>query len=502
MFNRIFSRHAMNIAVLMVLPMLLSPALNLERGLMIDPDIWWHLADARVLMTTHHFIRQESFAFTVAGQHWINWEWLSEIPYWLAYKAWNLRGLYLVTWLGLAANILLVYGRGYWMTRHAGAALWAAGLGFFLMTVNSGPRTIIIAYLAMSAELAILEAWERGNKRWLWLLPPLFAVWINLHGSWVIGIALLVLYIVCNLFSLKMGVLEQQALSPGDRNRFLGVLGVSIAALFLNPYGWELVWSPFDMMLNQTVNIGAVKEWKPLNITTLEGRFVLLAICAMVVANSVRGRKWKAYELAVVFFAWYAAFAHVRFCFLAAVLTTPLLAKDIERSFCTEPDTKTIPAMNALMVGMAAIVIVLMFPSENQLQKKLASAFPLEMIASIQPSWRTFDWDNLGGMMAFQSKPHAIDSRFEIFEHHGVLQDYLRVMYFSDPLELLAKYRIDHVLVEEEMPLSYLLQRTPGWRLIAREEPLDGSEFVLYAKDSEMVGGTVAYPPPPVAPRH
>ena len=78
-------------------------------------------------------------------------------------------------------------GAGYWLARSADAALWAAAIAFVLMTVNSGPRMIEFAYLAMSAELAILEAADRGNKRLLWLLPPLFCLWINLHGTWLVG---------------------------------------------------------------------------------------------------------------------------------------------------------------------------------------------------------------------------------------------------------------------------------------------------------------------------
>lgn len=300
-FNRIFSRHAMSMAVLLVLPVLLSPVFNLERTLLWDPDIWWHLADARVLMVTHHFIRTEPFAFTVLGQHWINWEWLAEIPYWIGYSSGGLRGIYWVTWLAFSANVLLVYWRGYWMTRHAGAALWAAGLGFVLMTVNAGPRTIIFGYLAMSVEMAVLEACGRGDRQWLWLLPPLFAVWVNLHGSWVIGISLLGLYIACGLFTVKVGAFEQEAHLSRDRRHLLAALGASIAALFVNPYGWELIWSPFDMMLNQTVNIGTISEWKPLRLTTPEGRFVVLAIAIMVVANAIRGRKWAIFEIATVF---------------------------------------------------------------------------------------------------------------------------------------------------------------------------------------------------------
>ena len=276
----------------------------------------------------------------------------AELPFWFSYQAFGLRGIYLVTWAVLGANILFVYWRGYVKARHAGAAFCtAAALGFFLMTVNSGPRTIAFAYLAMSAELAILDAAERGNKRIVWLLPLLFCLWINIHGTWFIGIDLLALYIFCGLFRVRVGSLSRMPLAPADRNRLLAALGVSVAALLVNPYGWRLMWSPIDMMLNQKESVNTIAEWQPLSLSSLEGEAAVVAIAVMVVANCIRGRKWTLFEMATVFLAWYAAFSHHRFTYLAAVLTTPMLAVDIKRSFCIESDEKTIPAMNAMMVG-------------------------------------------------------------------------------------------------------------------------------------------------------
>jgi hypothetical protein len=480
-FNRIFSRHVMNMAVLAIVPIVFSSCFNKTLSLPNDPDIWWHLADARILSTSHHFIRIEPYAFTVAGERWINPEWLSELPYWFSYQAFQLRGLYFFSWLAFWANILLVYWRGYLNSRHAGAAFWAACLGFVLMTVNAGPRMIIFGYLAMSCELLILEASERGGKRALWLLPPLFCVWINLHGTWLIGIALLALYILCGLFRVRMNALEQDALPASDRSRLLAVFGASLVALFVNPYGWELVWNPLDMVLNQTVNIATVSEWQPLKVGSLEGAGALAGIGLMVLANCVRGRKWKLFELAVVFFAWYAAFAHVRFLFLAAVLTVPILAVDFERSFCIESDEKTIPALNALITAGAVCFVVFMFPSEARLQEKLESSFPLQTIRSIQPAWRTFNWDYAGGRMAFEAKSAFVDSRIDTFEHHGVFQDYLRAMNLIDSLEVLDRYRIDHVLVLETQPISYLLKHTPGWRVTKRENCGTG-HYVMYTR--------------------
>lgn len=488
-FNRIFTRHLMNIAILMALPVIFTVSLNPSRESMRDPDIWWHLADARQLTTTHHFIRTEPNSFTVGGQPWVNPEWLAELPYWFSYQALHLRGIYLAEWIIISANLVFLYWRGYRKSGHAGAAWWAAALAFLLISVNSGPRTISIAYLAMSSELAILDAHRRGNTRALWLLPPLFCFWVNLHGSWLIGMALFVLYILSGAFDFKKGAFEQEAFSSGERNRLLTVLGICLVALFANPYGWRLVWNPIDMMANQKLNIANVMEWKPLNLSTVAGFSAFAAICLMVVANALKGRKWCVFEMAIVFFAWYAALDHMRFAFMAAVLTTPILAVDLRRGFNLESDQKTIPGANAFMVTAAALVILFIFPTEKNLKEKLGTFFPMQSLGEIQPSWRTFNADTVGGMMAFLSKPDFIDSRFDIFEHQGVLADYLKTMYLISPLEVFDKYRIDHVLVTDTMPVAYLLKHSAGWTIVKREKT-GGDIYVTFARTPGAPAGS------------
>ena len=490
-FERIFTRHLMNIAILMALPVIFTVSLNPARESMRDPDIWWHLADARQLMTTHHFIWTEPNSFTVGGQPWVNPEWLSELPYWFGYQALHLRGIYFAEWIIFCANLILLYWRGYRRSGHAGAAWWAAALAFLLISVNSGPRTISVAYLAMSSELLILESYKEGKTRSLWLLPPLFCIWINLHGSWLIGLALFVLFILCGSFEFKMGAIEQEPFSRPELNRLLTVLAVCVGALMINPYGWHLIWNPIDMMANQKLNIANVMEWKPLSLSTAAGVSAFAAMCLMVITNALKGRKWRIYELAFVFFAWYAALDHMRFAFLAAVIVTPIIAVDIHRGFNLSSDEKTIPAANAFMVVAAALVILFIFPSEKNLREKLGTFFPMQTLEEIQPSWRTFDSDTVGGMMSFLSKPDFIDSRFDIFEHRGVLADYLRAMYVVSPLEVFDKYKIDHVLVTDNMPVAYLLKHTAGWTIVKREKTGDDTYVVFARTPGAPAGATV-----------
>jgi hypothetical protein len=429
-----------------------------------------------------HFVRLEPFSFSVAGQPWISPEWLSEIPYWFGFKWFHFVGIFLVTWLGLSGNLVILYWRTLKKSGNAFISMSTAALALTLMAVNSGPRTIILAYLALQAELAILEAFERGSRRALWCLPPLFCIWVNLHGSWLIGLGLFVLYFACGLPTVNKGLFVQRARNWQDNRALLVAMTASIAILFLNPYGWGLVYNPLDMMLHQSLNIANVQEWQPLNLSWSTGKFVLLSILLMLGANMLRKRDWKLYELGFVLFAWFAAFDHVRFTFLAAVLVTPFLATDLTRVYrrsSTVQNGLKVAIRNSILIVVVVIAIVRSIMPEARLQQGYNKVMPTGLIEMIQPNWRVLNGIELGGVMAMQGKRSFVDTRIDTFEHHGIFGDYLDTVSIRRPLENLAKYRIDHVLVRKETPLTYLLRHTKGWRQIAAQGEGDNAYVLL-----------------------
>src|SRR5579872_4165879 len=58
-----------------------------------DPDIWWHLRNAEYLFREFKWPRADMYSYTVYGHAWINYEWLAEIPYYLAWRAFGLVGI-------------------------------------------------------------------------------------------------------------------------------------------------------------------------------------------------------------------------------------------------------------------------------------------------------------------------------------------------------------------------------------------------------------------------
>jgi hypothetical protein len=104
-------------------------------------------------------------------------------------------------------------------------------------------------------------------------------------------------------------------------------------------------------------------------------------------------------------------------------------------------------------------------------------------------------------MMAWQERSSFIDSRFDSFEHAGVMQDYGLIVQGHDAFALMDKYHIDHALLKDDLALTYLLEHTPGWQIIQREKAWEG-EYLLFAKTGPASPPAPACPPTPIPAQH
>src|SRR2546428_13000355 len=159
----------------------------MTRGSVVAPDIWMHLRNAEYLFQTHPFPRTDMYSFTVSGHPWINHEWLSEIPYYLAWRAGGLGGVNAVMFATISLIFLGLLYLSYMETRHFKAAIVACCFLTFIAAVSFGPRTLLFRYLYLVLLLIILQRFRPKGTAPLWLIPPLFCLWANTHGSWSLG---------------------------------------------------------------------------------------------------------------------------------------------------------------------------------------------------------------------------------------------------------------------------------------------------------------------------
>jgi len=438
-----------------------------------ESDIWFHLRNAQYLLTQHAFIHADLYTFTSAGTPLVNHEWLSEIPYLLAYRQWGLRGLVAVYTALLFAIYASVFWRCLGRCRNALIAALTTLLAVALGTYSFGPRMMHFGWACMVVLLLILDRFERTG-RGLWLLPPLLAVWINLHGSWVFGLVVLGTAIACGLGQRQWGNVVAHSWAPAELKKLAGISAACIAALFANPYGYKLVVYPFDLLLRQGSNMDNVVEWQSVDFHTGFGKLALFVVIALLATAWFSKKRWTLRDVVLTVFALSAALLHVRFLFFAGMIVAPVMAAHFATAEADEPRPGRL-LVNAAFLACGIVLAIAAFPKRSALEASVNTQFPndaLRWVRERQISGRIFHDYDFGGYIEWHApelKTFA-DGRTDIFVHNGVFDDYLTATHRQRPFEILDKYDIAYVLVARTKPIAYILDHSAAWRVIYADQ--------------------------------
>ncbi len=455
-----------------------------------DPDIWWHLRDAAIQASMHGWLHADQFSSTARGAAWIDHEWLAEVPFALGWRWAGPQGVLLVGCAVTEAVLLLTFLLTWRLTKNLAWTMVFSTLAAMDATVSFGPRTLLFGWFCLNVELLLLERWYSGRLRErtaLWAFPVLFAVWINLHGSWLIGMVLLGGFLGCRAVTrmserpwaarLCMSSLHHMVEWPRRRDRALWqAMGLSVLALLVNPYGWRLIAYPFDLALNQTLNVATVEEWHSLDFHTPRAKIFLCMLLVLFAVQLLRRTRWALHELFFVAVGVYAAFAYSRFLFLAGLLVCPIAARQVAACWVAhrqQAQPEGTPGwrglVHAALIAAMIPVAVARFPSQKAMLDA-ETAYPrqaLAMLRGFQPDGPVFNEYTWGGFLEWHAPqmPVFIDPRMDIFERNGTLQDYLDVVRLKRPTEVLGRYHVRYVLFGRDTPLVLLLKATHEWQV-------------------------------------
>jgi hypothetical protein len=237
-----------------------------------DPDLWGHIRFGQDILDAGSIVRLDPYSFT-SDQVWTNHEWLAEIIMAGAYRVRGVAGLLTLS-SGVGALVLVLAG---WMLRRAEVgepATFALLVALFIGIASqlSVIRPQLFSVLSFTLMLVLLNAADQGRERRLLWVGPLFALWANLHGGWVVGLGVLGLWAgiaaLTGRVSWKWGSLAVAA---------------SIAGSALNPYGWRL-W----VFLWETVGLNRrdISEWQPM--LNHPPRFIIWVVGVIVLAVAWR----------------------------------------------------------------------------------------------------------------------------------------------------------------------------------------------------------------------
>ena len=249
-------------------------------------DFWWHMAVGREVLATGRIPSVDTFSYTMPGKPYPAYQvfWLMESILYVTFRAGGgemvifLQSLLITSAYGIILWLCYLETRSWRVA--AFGVLFAAALGLNDWNVRPQAITFLLGALIL---LAINRLRMSHNDKWLVIFPVAMVVWVNSHGTFPIGLALIGAWWLDSVWFLfhTHGKWEEHLLSP----TIAGV--VATLACMLSPQGFGIFRYIQSMMVSPVIQ-NLVTEWAPPSFGTLGGTlfFIGLLLCACVMAIS------------------------------------------------------------------------------------------------------------------------------------------------------------------------------------------------------------------------
>jgi hypothetical protein len=480
LLQRVFSFPAMLGALLA------GGVATIARTFFLDPDVWWHIKQGASILATHHVPTKDIYSLTLAGRPWTAYEWLGDVLLAGTYQIGGMRGLEALLIILGSAILIALYALAAIRCGNSKAAFVATAALFVLATVSFNLRPQMLGYLFLVLTLIVLERFRQGKRRGLWALPILMLAWVNAHGSWIIGLGVIGVYLVSGLMEFHIGDIEARRWSPSDRLRLASVFVLCACATLITPYGTTLAKYPFDVAFSLPLGVANVVEWRPMPFGTPLGTLFLVALFGVVVLQVIYGLAWRLEEFTLFLFAAAVACLHIRFLLIFVPVFAPILATILARWVPRYERANDRYLVNATLMAVVLALITWYFPSQANLRQSAGKTYPVaavEYLNSHSVPGPMFNTYGFGGYLIFARGPeHKVfmDGRSELYERGGVLADYLEIEDIRpNALSLLQKYGFQSCLLNHDAPLATVLAALPDW-----QKAYEDSTSILFVRRS------------------
>ena len=423
-------------------------------------DAFWHRAAGVWMLDHHRVLTHDTLSYTVHGRSWITPEWGYGVL-----LAGSVRAIGPVAFWLLSAGVatlavLCVAIR----SRMTGAGwLWTGLLsaetgGAIALFLDDRPQMVSYLFVAL---LLLLLTWARRRPPVLWGVPVLFVLWANVHGSFLLGLAIVALDVALGLVPVTWGRLRSAEALPG--RSMVVALGGAVVGTLVNPFGPRVYEAALGVTFNSTVR-RFVTEWQSPDFHNAS-TFVLVVVpvAVTVLTLAVSDRPVPTADLVLAGGLLVATLEGFRFLPYFAIAWCGLAAR------CSPiPDEQLRPSVLVWPVGALLALSMLQGPWVPAGQP--AAGLPVGAVAYLRHHpgrvFSTYLWNDY---LDWEGVPVFIDGRTELYTGTPVFGRYLAVSEVSvDPDPVLESYGVRYVLWQPATALAEHLSHDPHWIVVHR----------------------------------
>ena len=463
-----------------------------------DPDYFWHLRTGQYLFEHHALPIGDIFSYTFDGKPWVLHEWLFEIVLYCTHTLLGSFGVKLVVSLMVVTTLVIIYKTANQIIGRSSVAFALILLFFIPMLGAVSPRPQLVTLLMFAFFMHALIAFKYANTtRTLWLLPPLMVVWANAHGGYIIGIALLLMFVGCE-WLIRIARSHHGVVGKSRLKVLSWVVGVTILASLVNPYFIRHWLYPFEVMGMKAAQ-EYITEWHSPNFHSWQSQLYLALVLFTMIAAMYRKVRPDLTELAVTLFFVVAGFVAVRHTSFAMIALVPFAATTITQLSLTRlladervrrmhsnyqrfaHNGKDIGKMefvlNWILLTMTVAGLALYYPvrhgKDAEIINKTVPVKATEFIVRAGINGRMFNTYHYGGYLIQALHPTQkvfIDGRADVYGDK-FMQEYMAISQGEAGWkEKFEKYGIDYVVMQRDTPLIQILKAQGNFSLVFEDE--------------------------------
>jgi len=476
----------------------------LASRLLNDAGIGWHIRNGELILQTHSIARTDPFSSTMQGQPWYAWEWLYDVLIAAIHHRLGLNGVALFTAIIIATTFALTFrlmqARGGNLPVNVVLLLLAVGAS----TIHFLARPHIVSWLFAILWFQLLDLSETRplTARRLFWLPVLTLLWVNLHGGFLVGFALLGIYMLSAavrwLTSLDLAE-RKNAISA--LRRLATVTAACLLASLVNPHGYKLHVHVYQYLTNRFL-MNHIEEFLSPNFHGVPQQCFALLLLISLAALALRRGPLRPSQLLVVLFAAYSGLYAARNLPLSSILLCLVIApwlgdiignaaasEEIRpglrglfqrvKSFSLRMDSVEAGARAHLWPAVGVVFLCATAINGGRLGgDQLMSAhfsaqrFPVQAIDMVREqgiAGPIFCPDSWGGYLIYRLYPQTkvvLDDRHDLYGAQ-FLKDYLKVIHVEPGWDrVLEQKQVNWVLVPLGSPLGGVLRESSGWKVL------------------------------------
>jgi len=405
-------------------------------------DFWFHMAVGKEILATGQIPAVDTFSHTAVGQAYPSYNnfWLMDIAMYLVFQWGGAALIVFFHSIIITTAYFLIFLTGWRGTGNLRAAaygtLFAAALG--LSDWNVRPQ--VIAFLIGAMFLYAIGELQRNQTRlWLIVFPMGMPLWVNSHGSFVIGIVLVGTWVFVEI----RNFLRNQSRS----NLGLAATAFLLSCIFalLNPRGPDVYRYTSGMAVNPVIQ-NLVSEWASPTFDTINGQLFLGGFMLMALVLAISPKRPNLFQLIVFLGFGTLGLKTLRGSIWFGLLNAPTLADHLsalmnrwtlQRS--SEVPQESSSFLNGLIVitlGLLALLSIPWFkeyiPFPPPKAGLISSETPIEATQKLlEAAWPTqlFHTMSFGSYLDWAAQPDYpvfVDSRIELYPPM-VWRDYLTI---------------------------------------------------------------------------